>query len=121
MRKKFDLRQKFDSLMKDPTYSIFIYLAMCLIGLLIIYALLASFPAPKVKVPGFGNLTASKNLTLKVPSFGELLKPKEKPKLTITDILCSYLITWNQSNITFGNITCFKDLYGYKCVCIMPA
>jgi hypothetical protein len=93
---------------------------MCLIGLLIIYALLVSFPTPKLKVAGFGNLTASKNLSLKVPSFGELLKPKVT-KPSIEDILCSYLITWNQSNITFGNITCFKDLYGYKCVCIMPA
>lgn len=102
-----DWKKKLDKLLKDPTYSIFAWIAMCLVGLIIIWAVLASF----------GPITTK---PLKVPSFGELLarnKTQPKPQPTLADILCSYMFKYNITNMTFGNTTCYKDTY---CVCIEP-
>ncbi len=109
------LIEKIDKFIKEitklashPTYGIFIYLAVCFIGLLIIMLILSSF----------GPVTTKK---LEVPSFGELLAKKVKPTSNITtveDIMCYFLHQNNLTNITLGNIVCFP--WNNECICISP-
>ena len=94
-------------------------LAVIIVGILLL-AMLPTLPsAPTNKTSEFYIKYQKRysELSERIKSF--LFPEKQvKPEVTIYDILCSYLILWNQSNMTLGNITCFKDMYGFQCFCI---
>jgi len=104
----------------DPTYRTILIYA---VAILIMASLLAVIPPP----PSISNRTSiSSPIKLPIPKLenpslkGFLVKNKEKP-ITLEDYMCQYMYSYNFTNITWGNTTCFKWENGdYDCVCITP-
>ena len=111
-----DLIEDAKEFFTTPLGEIVLWLLIIMVGATIIILLGPTLPKSEKDLIEPLNLPSLLHVT-GVPSLLEEIEEEEG--LTLDSFLCTYLYMWNYTNITYKNITCYKEKGDWgDCLCI---